>query len=420
MQKAPPRPASGEAPLGAKDILYSRTDGRGVIDAASPALCRVVDMGETDLVGAAHSILRHPEMPAAVFRHIWDRLKQREPAGAYIKNKTKDGLHYWVYAVFLHSGTSILSCQVKPKAPLPAHIAPLYASILAEEAAARQTPEKCAAALLAGLEESGHPGDNAFMGAALVAEMAARRASHGAPEDRYSSGLSDLAAALAKMKTDSAALSAQFKGIRGIPTNLRIAAVRLGDAGLPLIAISENYSLMVRDIWGHLETISQNGKGGFSALMAQVADARFLVDAAMLQEEAANAIRDSGAQWAAAKTEAQHLEDTAARTLARALELVVQVTSRIVEIARAFDELKRLVSGLDMTRVLCRVESGRLASSKGEALGGIIDHLDSFHSAVGKRLKDLDQLSDDVQRIGGALTRSNERSGRARRKQEAA
>jgi aerotaxis receptor len=51
------------------------------------------------LIGAAHRILRHPDMPAAAFKGLWDTLAEGEKWHGYVKNLRKDGAYYWVYAI---------------------------------------------------------------------------------------------------------------------------------------------------------------------------------------------------------------------------------------------------------------------------------------------------------------------------------
>jgi aerotaxis receptor len=56
---------------------------------------------EEELIGANHSILRHPDMPAAAFKDLWDTVQQGKKWQGYVKNLRKDGLYYWVRAVVI-------------------------------------------------------------------------------------------------------------------------------------------------------------------------------------------------------------------------------------------------------------------------------------------------------------------------------
>lgn len=51
-----------------------------------------------ELVGAPHSIIRHPDMPRAVFKLLWDQIGAEQEIFAYVKNMAKSGDFYWVFA----------------------------------------------------------------------------------------------------------------------------------------------------------------------------------------------------------------------------------------------------------------------------------------------------------------------------------
>ncbi|MBL0721591.1 MAG: PAS domain-containing protein, partial [Sulfurovum sp.] len=51
-----------------------------------------------ELIDAPHSRIRHPDMPKLIFGHLWDRAKSGEDVYLFIKNLSKDGSFYWVYA----------------------------------------------------------------------------------------------------------------------------------------------------------------------------------------------------------------------------------------------------------------------------------------------------------------------------------
>ena len=53
---------------------------------------------EGELIGQSHHILRHPDMPKAAFKDLWDTLARGEKWSGYVKNLRKDGAYYWVLA----------------------------------------------------------------------------------------------------------------------------------------------------------------------------------------------------------------------------------------------------------------------------------------------------------------------------------
>ncbi|GIV26183.1 MAG: hypothetical protein KatS3mg026_1875 [Bacteroidia bacterium] len=78
--------------------LISQTDTRGVIQYANPKFCEVSGFTLEELVGRPHNIVRHPDMPKALFKDLWDHLKAGKIWQGEIKNRRKDGSHYWVLA----------------------------------------------------------------------------------------------------------------------------------------------------------------------------------------------------------------------------------------------------------------------------------------------------------------------------------
>ena len=78
--------------------LVSTTDLRGVITYANPAFCQVAGYSAEELIGKNHNIVRHPDMPAAAFADLWQKLKQGQSWRGLVKNRCKDGRYYWVDA----------------------------------------------------------------------------------------------------------------------------------------------------------------------------------------------------------------------------------------------------------------------------------------------------------------------------------
>ncbi|MDH4573320.1 methyl-accepting chemotaxis protein [Salinicola acroporae] len=76
--------------------LISRTDLKGRITYANPAFVEVSGFSREELIGAPHNIVRHPDMPAAAFADLWKTLEKGENWSGVIKNRRKDGSHYWV------------------------------------------------------------------------------------------------------------------------------------------------------------------------------------------------------------------------------------------------------------------------------------------------------------------------------------
>ncbi|MGB3275379.1 MAG: PAS domain-containing protein, partial [Castellaniella sp.] len=101
------------------ETLLSVTDLKGHITYANAAFVRISGFEYDELLGKAHNIVRHPDMPPEAYQDLWDTLKQGRSWTAVVKNRRKDGDHYWVranVAPVYHQDTlsGYLSVRTKP------------------------------------------------------------------------------------------------------------------------------------------------------------------------------------------------------------------------------------------------------------------------------------------------------------------
>ncbi len=81
-----------------KKFIVSKTDLKGNIIFINKNFSEVSGYNEAELIGAPHNILRHPDMPRAVFFIVWQALLSGQPISGVIKNLAKSGEYYWVIA----------------------------------------------------------------------------------------------------------------------------------------------------------------------------------------------------------------------------------------------------------------------------------------------------------------------------------
>ena len=121
------------------DFIVSKTDLKGRITYVNKIFMQMAEYTESELLGKAHSIIRHPDMPKAVFKLLWERISKKEEVFAYVINKTKNGNDYWVFANVTASldekGNLIgyYSVRRKPSANAVEIIKPLYTKMLEAE-----------------------------------------------------------------------------------------------------------------------------------------------------------------------------------------------------------------------------------------------------------------------------------------------
>lgn len=100
-------------------LIVSETDERGNISFANEDFVSMSGYTWSELIGAPHNILRHPDMPAAAFADLWRTVQSGKTWNGFVKNRTKNGDFYWVYATVgqvtrADGTTGYLSIRQKP------------------------------------------------------------------------------------------------------------------------------------------------------------------------------------------------------------------------------------------------------------------------------------------------------------------
>jgi PAS domain S-box-containing protein len=91
-------PTNHEVFFDEDEIIVSKTDTRGRMVYVNDVFLRIAGYTEDECLGKPHSMIRHPEMPRAVFKLLWETIAGGSEIFAYVKNMTKSGDHYWVIA----------------------------------------------------------------------------------------------------------------------------------------------------------------------------------------------------------------------------------------------------------------------------------------------------------------------------------
>lgn len=115
-----------------EDFIVSKTDLKGKITYCNKIFMDMAEYSEAELLGKPHNLIRHPDMPKAVFKLLWNNIENKEEVFAYVINKTKNNNDYWVFANITTSlderGNKIgyYSVRRKPNPKALEVIIPLY------------------------------------------------------------------------------------------------------------------------------------------------------------------------------------------------------------------------------------------------------------------------------------------------------
>jgi len=116
--------------------IVSTTDLKGNIQFANPYFVEISGFTEGELIGAPQNLVRHPDMPVEAFADLWSTIEGGMPWSGMVKNRCKNGDHYWVYAnvtPVIENGNAVgyMSVRTKPTREQVKAAAALYAEFKA-------------------------------------------------------------------------------------------------------------------------------------------------------------------------------------------------------------------------------------------------------------------------------------------------
>ncbi|MDX4039984.1 PAS domain-containing protein [Aliarcobacter skirrowii] len=119
-------------------FLVSETDEKGVIRFANRDFCTIAEYEIEELIGKPHNIVRHKDMPKVAFKDLWETVKKGNIWTGYVKNATKNGDFYWVFATvypFIScDGTKgYLSCRRKASRDEIEKMSKIYEELIKQE-----------------------------------------------------------------------------------------------------------------------------------------------------------------------------------------------------------------------------------------------------------------------------------------------
>ncbi len=132
-------PTGIECPFDDDELIVSKTDLKGHITYANDVFLRLAKYAAKDVIGAPHSLIRHPDMPRCIFKLLWDTIQAKKEIFAYVVNMASDGDHYWVFAHVTptldarQNVTGFHSNRRKPSKEQVDKVKALYAGLRAEE-----------------------------------------------------------------------------------------------------------------------------------------------------------------------------------------------------------------------------------------------------------------------------------------------
>jgi PAS domain-containing protein len=391
--------------FGIDDIFYSRTDRRGIILAANAVFQRVSVYDWADLIGAPHNVIRHPDMPRGVFHLMWSMLADGKPFCGYIKNKAEDGSHYWVLAVACPLEEGFVSVRIKPGSQMFRQAQQMYIDLCHRERNEGLSPEASSAAFLTAVQMAGHGDYDSFMTQALTEETRQRDIALQRPVDWRLRSILSIKEGVKEIEDHAGDVVRIFRQTNQIPYNMRLQAGRLEGTDGPISVISNNHRQMTQSLADAVATFSEKSLlGNDYLLQAEFLHGVSRVQHDLLQHFAVEPVIEGQDK----PHEMALLSGQQSDFICKAHKAVVEVSDRVCAFSKICNDVRRLKAGLEMTRVMCKIERSRIAER--------VDGLDEIVQQLGKAQTDLDVLLSKMDGAVQQILEAAERLTQSRQK----
>jgi PAS domain S-box-containing protein len=371
------------------ELFFSRTDDKGRILSGNSVFQKISQYSWDELIGKPHNIIRHPDMPRAVFWLLWDTIKRGEPIGAYVKNRAKDGRYYWVFALVTPIEGGYLSVRLKPSSAIWQTVEQEYKALLAIEQNDKLKPAESARLLLDRLAELGFRDYQAFMSAALAQEMLSRNQKLGRPRDAIIPQIDILGKGARELLKQAEIISENYASSRYIPLNLRVQAAQLGEAAATIGVISVNYSIIA----GEIKTLMDQLVASAHQVTEAVNKGMFLYCTSELQQETVQIFQGEASEQSEANGENFRREmarlhkqhKTYMRNSGEGLQGIAEQSELFYQ---SCAEMLKLAAGLEVTRVMANIESARLSTTH-NGLNTLSASLAQFQASISSGLNEI-------------------------------
>ena len=415
-----PTPKDQEARFLLDELFFSTTDAKGVITFGNDLFVRVSGYSPAGLLGKPHNLIRHPDMPRAVFRLFWEYLQAGRSVVAYVKNLAADGSYYWVCAMVAPIADGYLSIRLKPSAPFFAAIRTLYGELLSIESAAedRQSGmEQAGAELGKAVRRLGYDNYGQLMEEILISEVQSRKQLMGAPSGTAqdalagSGDLAELSAhcgsltrhvddlfsrlgafmELQKALADKTAFIRRLgRGLQYLSLNAQVQSAGLLEDGVTLQVIAGQMSDSARSVCGAADKVCEDMAGAMGALRsaaAQIAMSDLSVETMRhFLSELASAVNQTGTRQRIAQL-AEVVEANLSATCAQ----MTGAADRVMQLDQRLDQFLRGIRTLQILRVTGKVEAVRCREAD-----GVSRIFNDVHSTTDQARQKLSLLADLV------------------------
>lgn len=369
-----------ESPFGFDEIFYSKTDPRGIIQSGNDVFRRVSEFTWEELINKPHNVIRHPDMPRGVFHLLWEYLKANKPIGAFVKNRSKSGKYYWVFALAMPTDDGYLSVRIKPTGDLLETVQNEYVNLRKREHQEKLTPEDSHKQLIERLKQLGFADYTAFMTTALTNQIEQRCKALQVPVGKAVHSINDIDAVSTETINQTKKILQAYQKSKFIPLNLEVHAARLGEEGKQLSVVANQYQGMAEEINAEMQQFETMSR----LVSERTQEGKFYVGACQLMNDVTKMIAHSDRSNGENK-DTQDLLNLSKRYLSLSQTGLKEIQNVFLRFKKICEGLQILGSGLELVRITGKIETARLEGAQN--VSAMLGELQSFQTALSSGLR---------------------------------
>lgn len=439
-------PQSGtEVFFGFDELFFSRTDPHGIIEYGNEVFIRVAGYSRDKLIGSPHNIVRHPSTPKAVFKLLWSEIQAGRTLGAYVRNKTSEGGHYWVFGTVFPVENGFLSIRLRPSSELSEVVKKIYEQMLVEEKV--NGLDASLELLKSLLNQSGYADYQSFMTAALLEELRCRDSQldpqsarvsisgfsatsaigqvAGQISEKFGLGSSHYSAILKNVSEfdganklfveKSSHLLSGFQDLQLISLNMKVFSSKFGSSGATLGVLAGEFQRVANDVEQNLvrfskfvETVGQamrESSFSIGSLKLQMDMVAFFVRECLGQIAAGGAVDERF--FYPLESSTRMFSSLAEGSSRLSIERLTELRGGLSDFQSTMNDIKKSIKGLELISQMGSVEAARVPDFQ-QSFAGYIQQMNDFNGVLRSSVRDIgisiNALGEALERIAVALT----------------
>ena len=388
-----------EAPFNFDELFFSRTDARGYIQSGNSLFQKINEFSWEELLDRPHNVIRHPEMPKGVFHLFWNKLKAGQTVGAFVKNRTKSGKYYWVYALAMPIEQGFVSLRIKPCGKIFEAVKEEYGKLLTLEKSRKLSPEASHQQLLQDLSDLGFKSYDSFMIEGLMQSLELREQQLKRLPIRSLVNLNTFLDEAKTIMEKTIVTLQSYKESAFVGLNLEIQTYKMGETAAPLAMVAGKYDAITKEIQTGLKDFKIAGE----LVLEKVVQSQFDICSGILQNEMVEKFKNEISDGTVdSDREMKTLIMLRKTGLEKSVSSLRDVEREFMIFRQSCENLKTLSTDLEIVRLMGRIEVAKISGFK-TVLEAMMEMLQNFHKSLTLPLSEIEQAGGNLRSLAGTM-----------------